>query len=532
MRIFTRIFDYIGAALFFGILILLLFFSNIRYACNKTFLISNFWILTGFLLVAVLVYVFRAFACTRKLSRPKMDYDKIVKLCMLILPFVQVYISYNIFFETGWDPGTRIIPAARALLAGNKEIFQTDYFSTYPNNMLLIVLFYSILQINEWVGVFTGADQLMAIVLCNCAIASVSCFLVYRVGTQLLEKKFAFIGFLFAIVLFGTSPWMVICYSDSIALLFPILMVYIYCHQKLNRYIKYPLIGLLGYFGYSIKPQVGILLIALLIMEALKFIAAFNVKRFYRGIKVAAVSVLCVGILAGSLGAVYHSLGIQLDPNRKFGATHFFMMGLNEKRLGVYAKEDVQASRDCETPQARQEMNIAVAKERLSHYGIVGYAKLLSRKMLTNYNDGTFAWGCEGNFRMKECEDRNTWSSPVLKHIFYYRWNYNFVYATVVHVAWIILLSLICFLTVAKLFWKKKTQPTIYYVLLLSVLGLTAFQLLFEARARYLYLYLPIYILLGMYGLAALSPCCQKCRTHIALRRQKKGCGEKKSESI
>ncbi len=37
--------------------------------------------------------------------------------------------------------------------------------------------------------------------------------------------------------------------------------------------------------------------------------------------------------------------------------------------------------------------------------------------------------------------------------------------------------------------------------MLLSVVGLTLFELLFEARARYLFTYVPIYILLALYGL-------------------------------
>ncbi len=36
--------------------------------------------------------------------------------------------------------------------------------------------------------------------------------------------------------------------------------------------------------------------------------------------------------------------------------------------------------------------------------------------------------------------------------------------------------------------------------MLLSVIGLTLFELLFEARARYLFTYVPIYIILALYG--------------------------------
>ena len=38
-------------------------------------------------------------------------------------------------------------------------------------------------------------------------------------------------------------------------------------------------------------------------------------------------------------------------------------------------------------------------------------------------------------------------------------------------------------------------------VIMLSVIGLTVFELLFEARARYLYTYTPFYILLAAIGI-------------------------------
>lgn len=36
---------------------------------------------------------------------------------------------------------------------------------------------------------------------------------------------------------------------------------------------------------------------------------------------------------------------------------------------------------------------------------------------------------------------------------------------------------------------------------MLALVGLTLFELIFEARARYLYCYVPLYLLLGSWGL-------------------------------
>jgi len=43
---------------------------------------------------------------------------------------------------------------------------------------------------------------------------------------------------------------------------------------------------------------------------------------------------------------------------------------------------------------------------------------------------------------------------------------------------------------------RKPYQSNIQLILKLCIIGITLFELLFEARARYLYLYVPVYILL------------------------------------
>lgn len=37
-------------------------------------------------------------------------------------------------------------------------------------------------------------------------------------------------------------------------------------------------------------------------------------------------------------------------------------------------------------------------------------------------------------------------------------------------------------------------------IIMLGIIGLTIFELIFEARARYLFTYVPLYIILAMYG--------------------------------
>ena len=60
--------------------------------------------------------------------------------------------------------------------------------------------------------------------------------------------------------------------------------------------------------------------------------------------------------------------------------------------------EDEQISVSVPTAKERTDVQMAVIKERLSVYGVTGLAAHLAKKTLTNYADGTFAWGIEGQF--------------------------------------------------------------------------------------------------------------------------------------
>ena len=57
----------------------------------------------------------------------------------------------------------------------------------------------------------------------------------------------------------------------------------------------------------------------------------------------------------------------------------------------------------------------------------------------------------------------------------------------------------ILFAGIFSVFQKENRRWT--SVIMLAVIGLTVFELLFEARARYLYTYTPLYILLAVAGI-------------------------------
>ena len=177
---------------------------------------------------------------------------------------MDIIIFYHTYFETGWDPRL-LISNARSIING-QGVVSLDYYSMYPNNILYTLIAALILKINSFFGLFGNDYDLISIVFINCIISSFSSYLVYKIGKQLFDKRIAFFGYIVAVLLFVFSPWNIICYSDSFSIFIPILILYIYINKKIKYYYKFPLIVLLSYLGFSIKPHTVIISLALVII--------------------------------------------------------------------------------------------------------------------------------------------------------------------------------------------------------------------------------------------------------------------------
>lgn len=84
-------------------------------------------------------------------------------------------------------------------------------------------------------------------------------YLLYQVAEKFFDSHICAAGTWLVYVLFiGLSPWMRIPYSDSIGLIFPVLILWMY--QKMDnekkKYLKYIMIAVVSFLGYKIKPTV------------------------------------------------------------------------------------------------------------------------------------------------------------------------------------------------------------------------------------------------------------------------------------
>ena len=492
---FDRFIKIVGFVLFFWIVILLVGFEKIiDYSYSRELVVANFVIVIAFAILAAILIVLKK---RIKLEFPKINYDKIVDILITVFLIMQIVIFYNFYFETAWDPYA-VTNAAREISYTQGLTTPAITYLSYNSNNVLITLFYAfILKLNLIFGLFPIEFDLMGIIIINCVISSFTSYLVYKIGKQLFNDKIAFIGYLVSVIMLVFSPWNIICYSDALTLFMPVLMLKIYLNKESKYYVKYPLLLFFGYLTYLIKPQSAIIIIAILIIELIKRISKVSKQMIKKGIIISAISVVPIFLFAFSINGIIKLNNIELDKEKELGVAHYLMVGVNKESNGAFSYGDATVSKLIETKKERNQRNIELFFERMKEYGVGGYFTLLSKKLLTLYNDGSFSWAMEGDFFFKSPEN-NSVIAKIFKNI--YHGEAFYITNLVLQIIWIFCIISI-FINLCINLFKKSKIDYVYLVIVLTVIGLTIFELLFEVRARYLYSNVPIYILLMMYAI-------------------------------
>lgn len=454
---------------------------------------SNIYI---FLLSAcVMIVIYKAIVIVNRIIRKNIEvnFKTLIISISISLLIIQIIIVYLYYFRTGWD--SYLIVEAAYLLSDNVKLqdWTNDYFSYYPNNIFITILFSKIIFLCKIIGI---ADYSYFIILVFQAVLNVfTGFLVFNVIKKITQNiNLSVFGYIFYVLLVGLSPWVSIPYSDSTALVLPVLMLYLYTNLDTGGFktIKIAFLSFLGILGYMLKPQTAILFISIFIISIL-FIRLRYIKKTVKYLTIALISML---ISYFTIEIFMSSNNITVNKELEISYPHFVKMGLNNVTNGGYLSDDAGKSMSFKSTKERKEENIEVIKERLSEYGIDGLLKHQIKKTLVTYNDGTFAWSQEGNFYWEIKEEKSR-IERFFRNIYYESGSNHAIFKYIVQGVWLIILSIQPLI----IFIKRKNMDNNMRVVLLSLIGLFIFESIFEARARYLYTYVPIFIVSGMIGL-------------------------------
>lgn len=145
-----------------------------------------------------------------------------------------------------------------------------NYFSYYPNNLFITVLLSKIILLCKIIEI--GDFSYFIILVLQAFLNVLTGFLVFNAIKKITQNiNLSVFGYVFYVLLVGLSPWTSIPYSDSIALIIPVLILYLYLglEDRKLKYIRIVCISFLGVLGYMLKPQTTILFISVIIISIL-----------------------------------------------------------------------------------------------------------------------------------------------------------------------------------------------------------------------------------------------------------------------
>lgn len=447
-------------------------------------------------------------ACTRwmKFRRPFYLSRKRENLYLLVASFllflIQAFVTYHIIFRTSWDVaavwyGSHWVAMGDA--AGIRQM--SEYFSIYPNNLLLTFIFSAILKFNMLLGEpFSNGGLLLALI--QCAILNFTGVLLFKCAKRFVSERSCWCIYVVYAFLIALSGWMVLPYSDGMGVVFPSLFLYLYLryseHQGSGlQYVYILLLAVIGVVAYHIKPYAVIVLIAELIIEIIERIKKqAKERKLYIGKWVLSIGIIVVGIAGSSfvVSSLTHSMGFEIDEQREMSIPHYLMLGANVQTWGGYSDEDLEFGSELNDKKLRNDAELEQFVERLRDMGISGYIELFLHKAAKNYLDGTYSWRSAESFYTEIYPSRGA-ISDLLRSVYYGFGNLYPYYAVLRQFVWLMVLLLMPFAVLRRNPLNKNEK-----VLSLSILGLMIYLQIFEAQARYVFVFVPLFLILAFIG--------------------------------
>ncbi|WP_416353360.1 hypothetical protein ACNAN0_11560 [Agrilactobacillus fermenti] len=466
---------------------------------------GHYWLrVLGVLASIALPYWLSQLHTYRRLKRFKLSTRPVIGL--LILLFIwQLIIYLPLTLEPVWDPGV--------IMQNVTNPIGFFYFSWNYNNTLLLTierLLYHLLV----PGLFTSLPH--ALLFANAIIIDLAVFNMYLIGNRLKDRQLGTILFSLGLLFFGLSPWVLVFYSDTLGLYMLTLLILIVCQlrrahmywQKLSLLLLYTIMALIAYL---LKPTTLIFSIAVILSMLIQAGRTNNLKQNFSRLFIGLLLFLTVF----AVGAKYYHHYIyqdekfyvsgqwrNLDPELRLPPTHFIAMGL--KGIGGFNGRDAAESYQAKTYQARDQLNRRKIKQRLQQYGIVGYFNFLFVKHHNNVANGNFVWDGDRSFTFKNNPAHQSKLAQFSMSFNYSKGHARPIMRFLNQVTWIVLLVL----TLLSAFTGRVKHSLVLQSAQLAIVGQMIYLLIFEGgTTRYLFMWLPCFIICGYYGALVLKNC-------------------------
>ncbi|MDN3954951.1 glycosyltransferase family 39 protein [Sporolactobacillus laevolacticus] len=393
---------------------------------------------------------------------------------IMVLLEVTMIITFHSIIPPIIDGGHTYVEALYLLAHGHAS--DSIYFKIYPNNIPITLLRYFL---------YSGfglahISNYMLIDRAFCALMLLAgIFLSWKLVGKLFDARTACLFLLIALTCLPLFFYTMYFYTDTVAIIFPIILLYLWYLYSQKGKIRYiVLIGLALGIGYLIRPNLILFLPAL----AIYMFFVLNWKKVL--INLAIIGMLISATNFASQGVERH-FGYVQDPSLSMPTYNWILLGFS--RDGGYNHHDYQLSRLQPNQTSKKQAEQLEIKKRVKAYGITGLARLWAIKTAR-----TWGAGAHGYYWYTHLSSHPTKA---------YQYLFNHKNQLTIFIIQVFYLVNIIFLLVSVFRYFRTKQVDLNLLIQICLFGNFIFYVfVWEAEPRYSMLFTPFILLGSVYG--------------------------------
>ena len=349
------------------------------------------------------------------------------------------------------------------------------YFLVYPNNITPTIILYWIYRI----AAFLHISEVWTLHIFCFLVTTATIFLTYKTAGKLLTKQKQTIIFGLMILYIPFQMYSLFYYSDTLMVIMVALIIYVLIPSDgsfIFRTKHIVAVAILVAFAWNLRSNIIIILPALIVYLL-----------FFKWYKNLILLLVTFGIAFVFFGKGFDMLwahyGFWKDDGYRFPMLHWVMMGMSIQG-GSYNWQDFQFTY---LSQNKMTDDLGLFFNRVTHRPFFLNLLMIVLKIRGNWSDGTINY-TNGTRALRD-------GDGFLWQLFYGSDNSFFIYIS--QMMYVVIL----FGMVYYIYKRRKEYITSCFLFQIIIFGVFMFHLIWEAKPRYVYAWMPIIFILGAKGL-------------------------------
>jgi len=424
------------------------------------------------LLGVPVVFILFIYAVKKVLTTDEVGLKKYNRIIVLVyLVFQAIILSMD---TLNFSDGAEIENEAHYMLNYGKFSGER-YFLVYPNNITPTIILYWIYRI----AAFLHISEVWTLHIFCFLVTTATIFLTYKTAGKLLTKQKQTIILGLMILYIPFQMYSLFYYSDTLMVIMVALIIYVLIPSDgsfIFRTKHIVAVAILVAFAWNLRSNIIIILPALIV-----YLLFF---KWYKNLVLLLVTFGIAFVFFGKgFDILWAHYGFWKDDGYKFPMLHWVMMGMSIQG-GSYNWQDFQFTY---LSQNKMTDDLGLFFNRVTHRPFFLNLLMIVLKIRGNWSDGTINY-TNGTRALRD-------GDGFLWQLFYGSNNSFFIYLSQM------MYVVIIFGMVYYIYKRRKEYITSFFLFQIIIFGVFMFHLIWEAKPRYVYAWMPIIFILGAKGI-------------------------------